>query len=344
MNIASILKSFAVIVWLAWFAVLALVILRSARKTPIKNGRSLLIILLVVAFVVTTISSGLVFINPQERGVVISAVNPDGYRKEALQPGLSWIIPFAESVVRYPISRQTYTMSVAPSEGAVQGDDSIAARTLDGQEIFVDASVIYSIDPNKVVQVHIQWQDRYVELVRAQSRGIIRDAVSQYRVEEVVSTKRFDLSKTIFAAMKAKVEDNGLILDDFVLRNITFSAEYAASVEQKQISEQQAQQAKFIVEQKKQEADQVREVAKGAADAVVTRAQGDADARIIQAEAEAKAMNLIAQVLKDNPNLLNYQYITKLSSNIQVMLVPSNSPFILPFPQTAGTGATPVVP
>jgi hypothetical protein len=48
--------------------------------------------------------------------------------------------------------------------------------------------------------------------------------------------------------------------------------------------------------------------------------------------------------LKDNPNLLNYQYITKLSSNIQVMLVPSNSPFILPFPQTAGTGATPVVP
>ena len=97
----------------------------------------------------------------------------------------------------YPISRQTYTMSIAPSEGAVQGDDSIAARTLDGQEIYVDASVIYSIDPAKVVQVHINWQDRYVELIRAQARGIIRDAVSQYRVEEVVSTKRFDLVNMI---------------------------------------------------------------------------------------------------------------------------------------------------
>ena len=52
-------------------------------------------------------------------------------------------------------------MSIAPSEGAVQGDDSITARTADGQEIFVDASVIYAIDPAKVVQVHIDWQDRY---------------------------------------------------------------------------------------------------------------------------------------------------------------------------------------
>jgi regulator of protease activity HflC (stomatin/prohibitin superfamily) len=344
MNIASILKSFAVVVWLAWFAVLALVIMRAARQKPVKNGRSLIITLLVVALVVTTVSSGLVFINPQERGVVISAVSPDGYRKEALQPGLSWIIPFAESVVRYPISRQTYTMSIASSEGAIQGDDSIAARTLDGQEIYVDASVIFAIDPVKVIQVHIQWQDRYVELVRAQVRGIIRDAVSQYRVEEVVSTKRFDLTQTILNALKAKVEENGLILNDFVLRHITFSAEYSASVEQKQIAEQLAQQAKFTVEQKKQEADQVREVAKGAADAAVTRAQGDADARIIQAEAEAKALNLIAEVLKNNPNLLNYQYITKLAGNIQVMLVPSNSPFILPFPEIGGTGGTTVIP
>ncbi|KAF0111160.1 MAG: hypothetical protein FD147_1098 [Chloroflexi bacterium] len=344
MNIASLLKSFAVVVWMAWFAILALVMLRAARQKPMKNGRSLIITLLVAAVIITTVSSGLVFINPQERGVVISAVNPAGYRQEALQPGLSWIIPFAENVVLYPVSRQTYTMSIAPSEGAVQGDDSIAARTLDGQEIYIDASVIFAIDPTKVVQVHIQWQDRYVELIRAQARGIIRDAVSQYRVEEVVSTKRFDLVQRIADALRAKVEDNGLILNDFVLRNIAFSTEYSASIEQKQIAEQQAQQAKLVVEQKKQEAEQVREVAKGAADAAVTRAQGEADARIIQAEAEAKAMNLIAEVLRNNPNLLNYQYITKLSSNIQVMLVPSGSPFILPFPQTAGSGGTTVIP
>ena len=225
-------------------------------------------------------SSGLVFINPEERGVVISAVAPDGYRKEALHPGLHWIIPFAENVKVYPISRQTYTMSIAPYEGAVQGDDSIAARTLDGQEIYIDASVIFSIDPNKVVQVHIDWQDRYTDLVRAQIRGIIRDVVSQYTVTEVVSTKRFEMVKSITDNLRVKVEENGLILDDFVLRNIAFSAEYAASVEQKQIAEQQAQQAKFVIESKKKEAEQARQVAKGLADAAVTKAQGEADARL----------------------------------------------------------------
>jgi regulator of protease activity HflC (stomatin/prohibitin superfamily) len=131
-----------------------------------------------------------------------------------------------------------------------------------------------------------------------------------------------------------------LILNDFVLRNIAFSAEYSASIEQKQIAEQQAQQAELVVEQKKQEAEQARQVALGLADAAVTKAQGEADARIIQAEAEARAMQLIADVLRSNPNLLNYQYITKLSDNVSVMYVPSDSPFILPFPQTEGTSTT----
>lgn len=332
MNIASLIKSIAVIFWIAFFLLVALVAYRAAKKNPLRHGGTWIVVALVGAFILTTLSSGLVFINPDERGVVISAVSPTGYRSEALTPGLRWIVPFAETVVRYPISRQTYTMSIAPKEGQIQGDDSITARTYDGQEIFVDASVIYQIDPLKVVQVHIQWQDRYVELIRAQSRGIIRDIVSQYKVEEVISTKRSVMVQEITDAMKIKIEDNGLILDDFVLRNITFSTEYAASIEQKQIAEQQAQQAKLVVEQKKQEAEQAREVAKGLADASVTKAQGEADARLIKAKAEAEALNMIAEVLKTNPNLLNYQYITTLNPNVQVMMLPSGSQFILPYP------------
>jgi regulator of protease activity HflC (stomatin/prohibitin superfamily) len=345
MDIATILKGFAGFVWLGWLAILVFVMYNAAKKTPIKSGRSIIIVVLVFALVMTTVSSGLVFTNPQERGVVISAVQPQGYRSEALQPGLSWIIPFAENVVFYPISQQTYTMSIAASEGAIQGDDSIAARTLDGQEIYVDASVIFSIDPTKVLFVHINWQNTYVDLIRAQIRGIIRDAVSQFSVDQVVSSKRFEMVQSVEDNLRIKLEENGLILYDFVLRNIAFSPEYAASVEQKQIAEQQAQQAELVVEQKKQEAEQARQVAKGAADAAVTRATGEAQARLIQAEAEAKSLQLIAEVLKNNPNLLNYQYITNLSDDINVMLVPSDSPFILPFPQTDGSGAsTTVVP
>ena len=39
-----------------------------------------------------------------------------------------------------------------------------------------------------------------------------------------------------------------------------------------------------------------------------------------------------AEVLVDYPNLLTYVYITKLSPNVDVMFLPSDSPFIFPLP------------
>jgi len=342
MNVASFIQVFAAIAWLVFIGMIVIVVLRASRNKNVKGMVTILLIVLAGALVLSTVSAGLVFVQPENRGVVISALQSGGVRPEPLQPGLRWIIPFFESVVVYPISRQTYTMSIAPSEGAIQGDDSIAARTSDGQEIFVDASVIYAIDPTKVVQVHIDWQDRYdQELVRPLARGIIRDVVSQYKVEEVVTTKRVEMISQISNDMNQKLESNGLSLVNFILRNITFSPEYAASVEQKQVAEQLAQQAVFVVEQRRQEAEQARQVAQGQADAVVINAKGAADARVLQAQAEAKALQLIADALKNNDNMLLYQYINKLAPGVQVMLVPNNNPYLLTLPALPTPTPTP---
>jgi regulator of protease activity HflC (stomatin/prohibitin superfamily) len=342
MNVASIVKLLAAGAWIAFFGLLVIVVLRASRSKGVKGVVTVMLVLLASAVVLTTVASGLVFIQPEDRGVVISAIQPTGYRSQPLQPGLRWIIPFFESVVTYPISRQTYTMSIADREGAIQGDDSIAARTADGQEIFVDASVIYAIDPNQVVKVHIDWQDRYTDgLVRPLSRGVIRDIVSQYKVEEVVTTKRTEMTARINADMQQKLSTNGLMLVEFILRNITFSPEYAASVEQKQVAEQQAQQAAFVVDQRRQEAEQARQVAQGQADAVVINAKGAADATVIQAQAEAQALQLIAEALQNNDNLLLYQYINKLAPGVQVMLVPNNNPYLLTLPTLPAPTETP---
>ncbi|GAB4521813.1 MAG: prohibitin family protein [Anaerolineales bacterium] len=347
MNVAVAIQGLANLSWLAFAGLVVLLVLRAGRRQPVKGLTSGLIAMLVVAVVLTTISAGIVFVEPNESGVVISALSPIGYRQEPLQSGLRWIIPFFERVEFYNISKQTYTMSVTSLEGQVQGNDSVAARTADGQEIFIDASVLFKINPEKVVDVHIYWQKRYADdLVRPLTRGIIRDVVSQYSVDEVVSTRRMEMTSEIQTELRSKLEENGLLLDDFILRNITFSPEYAASVEQKQIAEQQAQQAKFVVEQKKQEAEQARQVAQGKADAAVIASKGDAEARLIQAEAEAKALQMIADVLKQNPDLLTYEYIQKLADNINVMLVPNDNPYLLPLPtpQPEVAPSTPISP
>jgi len=347
MTVAIAVQGLAGVAWLIFFAGIVLIITRASRGRNTQPGIVTALLGLLLALVLTSTSAGLVFIEPTERGVVISAVAPKGYREQALQPGLRWIIPFLESVKTYTISRQNYTMSKITGEGQVQGDDSITARTKDGQEVFIDASVIYSVDPEKVIQVHINWQDRIAdELVRPLVRGIIRDAVAQYGIEEVVTGKRMEMTETMRNTLSNKLAENGLVLAEFILRNITFSPEYAASVEQKQIAEQQAQQAKFVVESKKQEAEQARQTAQGAADAVVIASKGAAEARLIQAKAEAEALALIAEAINANPELLQYLYINKLAPGIQVMLVPNDVPYLLPLPtlQPQDTGAVVVQP
>ena len=333
MNISVLLQGLASFAWIAFFGVLVLIFVRTSRNQAAKGLTSVVIILLVTAVILTSVGAGLVFLQANEYGVVISAFQPNGYRTQALGPGLHWIIPFIESVQKYSIARQTYTMSSASSEGSVQGDDSIQARTKDGQQIFIDASVIYAADPTQLISLHITWQNRYEEnVVRPVARAAIRNAVSQFGVEELVSTKRDALEQAIRDEIQTKLQANNIIMSDFLLRNIRFSDEYAAAVEQKQVAEQQAQQAKFVVESKKQEAEQARQIAQGQADAAVIASQGAAEARLIEANAEAEANRLIAQSI--TPELVQYQYVLKLAPGVNTIFIPSGNQFILPLPDT----------
>jgi regulator of protease activity HflC (stomatin/prohibitin superfamily) len=333
MNISSLLQGIASFAWMGLIGVVVVMFIRTSRNQPSKGLGTVAIVLLVVAILLTSVGAGLIFVEPDELAVVVTVLGGDGIRPEPLTAGLHWIVPFAERVERYSILNQTYTMSAVSSEGSVQGDDSIQVRTKDGQQVYIDASVIYAIDPLHAIDLYTSWRFTYEDgLVRPQARGVIRDVASQYGVEEIVSSKRTEMQVLITEELERIFLENNLILKDFVVRNIRFSDEYAAAVEQKQIAEQLAQQAEFVVEQKKQEAEQARQIAQGQADAAVIAAQGAADARLIEAQAEAEANQLIAQSI--TPTLIQYQYVLNLADNVQTIFVPSGNQFILPLPNT----------
>lgn len=270
---------------------------------------------LLLTLIITLISLALVFIEPQMVGVVVSIVSPSGIRPQPLQSGLHWIVPILENEVQYPIYWNTYTMSSKPHEGEKQRDDSIRARTSDGQEVLLDCSVIFRVDPAQAVRVHIDWQDRYEEeFVRPVTRGYVRTQVSQFTVTEVNSSARRDLETTLDRILRDEFASKGLILDQFVLRDIAFSPEYSSAIEEKQVALEGQLKKEY-------EAEQIRRLARGEADAVR-----------IEAQAQAEALELINQVLIKNPNLLEYKYIEKIAPNIRVMLLPHNTPLILPLP------------
>jgi prohibitin 2 len=296
---------------------------RSARVSIM-----IVIILLVGGIALTSLGAGLVFIQPQDRGVVISALVPgSGYRPQPLGPGLHWIVPFLENVQLYSISNKTYTMVAKSTEGKVQGDDSVSARTSDGQQVYFDASVIYAINPAKVVQLHIQWQGRFEEeFVRPRARSLIYNRAAQYTVEEIYGSRRTELQQVIHDEIASDLDAQGLTLVQFLLRNISFSPEYAQAVEQKQIAQQNAERAKFLVQQQEQEAARLRVEAQGIRDAAITRAEG-----------ESKALLLVADALRNNPDLIQYTYVQKIAPNISVIVLPggggggstSAAPYIL---------------
>lgn len=321
-----------IVAWISWliFAIYALdIFIRTVWRDGfvaalIQLFSFRVLVPLVFVTIVSLLSLALVFIQPQEVGVVVSVTTPGGIRPQPLRPGLHWIIPFLERSVRYPTYWQTYTMSNSPDEGAVLGDDSIRARTSDGQEVRMDCSVIFRLDMEQAVLIHTDWQNRYIQdFVRPVIRGVVRTQVSQFKVNEVNSSARRDLEAALNNFLSAEFADKGLVLDQFLLRDITFSPEYAASVEQKQIALEGQQQSQY-------QAEQIRNLAEGRADAIE-----------IEARSQARALTLIAGALEKNPELLTYHYVEKLAPNIKVMLVPNNSPLILPLPDLAqGIGST----
>ncbi|MEM7530659.1 MAG: prohibitin family protein [Chloroflexota bacterium] len=342
MNLDILLQYATQIAWVILALSAVLIFIARLRRIGVQSAmRSLvswrLFLPLLLVIVVNLVSLSLIFVPPQQVGVVISLIAPKGIRERALTSGLHWLFPLLEEAKLYPIYWQTYTMALRPMEGQEVGNDSIAARTSDGQEVHIDSSVIFKIDPDQVIRVHIEWQDRYIsDLIRPAARGFVRFEVSQFTVEEVNSSQRRTLQQKIEASLRQELEDKGLVLDKFLLRNITFSGEYAASVEQKQVALEAALQRQYEADQMRElargQADKVRIEAAGRADAIIIEADAEAEARIVLAEADATALTLINEILERNPDLLTYRYIDKLSPNIRAMLLPSDTPLYLPVP------------
>ncbi len=342
MGIQAILSIIASLAWFAVVGVVAWLVFNLARGQKVGNSVGAIIGGVALAALLSTVAAGIVFVETQQRAVVITPFGQGGIRPQPLEPGIHWIVPFAESVRFYDVSRRTYTLSSNDVEGQALSTGSIAARTRDGQQVEIDASIIYQPDPNSIVDLHRQWQERYLEgVVIPQARSVIRGIASRYGVEEIVSLRRAEMEQAITDELRARYEAQFLLMDSFVLRNITFSAEYAEAVEQVQVAEQRALQAEFVVEQRRQEAEQARQIAQGEADAAVIAARGEAEARVIAAEAEAEALAKISAVIAENPDLLTYQYIQRLAPGVQTIYLPADQPFLLPLPTGAPPAATP---
>lgn len=289
------------------------------QKRPRPGGGQAAIPVALIGILFIVLGLSLVSVGPNERLVVFNRVS--GNLGDPKGPGLVFVNPLTTTYRKYDISRQTYTMSGLSNEGDLESDDSVTARTSGGQEVYVDITVIYAINPERLNDVHTHWpNDRYRdELIRPLMRSVVRDAVSGFTIENVYQ-ERQTIDQTITSAVNTALDAEGFFLEDILVRNITFTDEYADAIESAQIAEVQIREQDFRVQEAQKKAQQVEELARG-----------DAEARRIQAQAEADALQSVAEVLGANPVLIQYEYIRKLADNVQIMALPANSPFVFDF-------------
>ncbi|MFQ6014069.1 MAG: prohibitin family protein [Anaerolineae bacterium] len=329
MVISKLLSAVATLIWFGLFGYVFYVLAQRGRGRSTRISVSLALVLLVLALVASTLSMSVVVIDAGQVGVVFNIFT--GTQPDELNPGLHIVIPYINQVIRYSTLEQVYTMTKTLGEGEVHGDDSLWSPTLEGLQVGIDSSTRFQLDPTKADQVHNNLQQNYIEvLIRPTIRSIVRLYVSQHTVTEVYGRERGSIQLKIEEELRKRFESEGFRLLSFDIRNVNFTDDYARSIEEKQIAQQQAEQMQYVLEREQLEAERKKIEAEGVKQAVITKAEG-----------EAESLRLINEQIARNENLLLYRYIEKLAPSIDVMLLPSGSPFILDLAQLRGQVASP---
>lgn len=323
-GISAIIGAIALVGFLVFLAGVGMVVVAASQGRPVRGGVILAVAGLVGGLLLSVVSQGVIVVAPQERAVVFQTLS--GNLENPRPAGTHIIVPVLQEATIYDVSRQEYTMA-GQSEGQTTGNDSVRARTQDGQEIFLDVTVFFNVatDADRLNQLHRNWEKRYRdEFVRPTVRNLLRNEVANFTAEGIYGEQREVMEDRAQEDLAQTFEDEGLVLNDFLVRDITFSQAFLTSIEEKAVEEQRLQRAETEAERRETEA-------QGRARATIEEARGDAEATVLQAEADAEALRLVSEQIAANPALIQYEYIQNLADNISLALVPSNSPFLFDF-------------
>lgn len=186
---------------------------------------------LVGLLILITLFSGFTIVETGERGVVLTM----GRYSRTMDEGLNFKTPFIDHVVKMNVRDVNY-----PVETEVSSKDM--------QTIKIKASLIFSLDPQKVGNVYQNYQNNIVKiLVRPTLLEIMNSVIAQYPIESFVE-KRPEISKKIADAFVAKTADSGIIVKSLLITEHDFSDQYNAAIEAKKVAEQGALKAKYDLE------------------------------------------------------------------------------------------------
>jgi prohibitin 2 len=217
-----------------------------------------------------------------------------------LEPGLHIVMPIVQRVA-------TIDTRVQPHQF-----QEIDAASAEYQTVKLTGVMNYHVDGQFASDLYQRvGTDFASKVIDPAFNDFIKTVVPEYKVDQILGA-RDEIRAKAKDALAANLSQYHIIVDDIYIANIAFSDEFQQAIEAKQVAQQQVQTEQQILAQRKIQADQA-----------VAQAQGQADATVALANGQATANKVLAASLNDQ--ILQYQYIQKLTDKIQVMLLPTGT-------------------
>lgn len=250
-------------------------------------------------------------------GVVFNVFG--GVQDDELGEGFHIVLPVLQQVTIYDVRQQELTLATTTG-------DQINARSSEGLDIGVDVTVIYQVLAPEAARLHQDIGPSYVNIrLRPQIRTAVRDGIAEYNAANLISSQRMELQRNIETALSESLERDNLRILGVLLRDVRIPTLITDAIEEKQAAEQQVE-----VEENR------RRQAEIAAQRRVIEAEGERDAAIARAEGEAQALELRADALRGNPDLIQLEFAQRLAPTVQTIMLPTDGNFLLDVRQLAG--------
>jgi regulator of protease activity HflC (stomatin/prohibitin superfamily) len=201
----------------------------------------------------------------------------------------------------YVFDTKTQTVEMKGSKVASE-DDALDFKTRDGNDVSVDVTVLYHIDPAKAPHVlrHVASDVDEVRtvLVRQLARSIPRDSLNELSSEEFYdSDLRAAKEEQALANLRRALTPYGIECERVVLGNYRFHKNYQAAIDQKKVADQTVNKNRSGAEAAIKEWERELETTKGSSASCSHRArQGTAGDLQTDAYYEAKKLEADAIV------------------------------------------------
>jgi prohibitin 2 len=228
-----------------------------------------------------------------------------------LDPGLHIVIPILQHVVNVDTRVQPHQFQ------------EIDAASRELQAVKLTGTMNYHIDGRFASDLYQRvGTDFAAKIIDPAFNDFIKSVVPNYAVNDILA-KRDEIRSFAKDQLAANLAQYHIVVDDIYIANIAFSTDFQQAIEDKQVAQQRVQTEQQILAQKQIQAQQAVAAAQGEADSNVALAEGQAKATVALAEGQSKANDLLNASLTDQ--ILQYQYIQKLTDKITVMLLPSGN-------------------